>query len=138
MIELVQRKIIGHFREAIRLFDEDQEEAAFQYRLAYNMVGAWARVWGDAEGEFYGLEHEIMKIWRAYTPQKRGRYVTRHVALGYSSIPVDRWVDDKVQPPRQTVDEALSRFDALVAPWVQSIVEKLEPKGQEGITCSTQ
>lgn len=114
-----QQQVLHHYRECIRLYDEDRTESGYQYRFAYGMSGPWRTYAFDM------LEQEILKIIRAFTPNKRGHYKTTHVSIGYSSLPVSRWVDDKVQPPRQTVDDALAKFDKLVESWNTKATQRL-------------
>lgn len=112
-----ERMVIDYTRKAIANYDADPAETRDYYYLARGVIIGYMGEWSDA---FVDLIGGMDQIWCDFTPMKQGNWKTSHVASGYSSIETQRWVADKTQPPRQTVEEALARFDALVAPFVQS------------------
>lgn len=67
----------------------------------------------DKPTEFDALYNELLKLWRAFTPQPRGQYKIRHMEVGYSSFSYSQWVQDKEQTA-PCKEEIVSKADALM------------------------
>jgi hypothetical protein len=106
----LQQQIITHMRTAIATFKTDTYASSDAKKLADELARSDEMEWSD---DFAALYNETLAIWRACTPQQRGRYTTTHREIGYSSFHTTVWREDKVQPSVD-FDALLVRFDELV------------------------
>lgn len=127
-IKQLERQVIGYMRQAIALYHTDPTCASENLAYHKGLFSGHLMQWSEA---FSVLQQQMYQVWCAYTPQKTGRYVTKHVGIGYSSIPVTTWTNNKKQPLAPTTEQLLARFDQLVCEYTNTQQQEEDQDGSK-------
>ena len=111
-LKRLETAVIEHMRTAIAHLGIDGYTAGEQRRRADDIFRDHLVEWSE---DFAQLWQKMYEIWCAHTPMPKGQYKTTNKALGLSSVPVTRWIDDKEQPPIPATEELVARFDCLIS-----------------------
>jgi hypothetical protein len=107
----LQRQVIAHWRHAIELYTTDRR-SSYDYRyLAETLFKSSLLEWPS---DFCTLYNLMYKQYCKFTPKPTGHFTTKHIAIGYSSLPMEKWLEDAAQASIPTPKELLIDFDSAV------------------------
>lgn len=112
----LEKRVISYMRDALANLDTDHAAVQENMSYAHNLFAGCLMQWSE---EFARLYDQMLEVYRAHTPMKRGHYRVTHIASGYSSLPIHTWVNDKEQPPIPTSSELVTRFDQIINEYQQ-------------------
>lgn len=127
-LKRLEQKVIAFMRTTIANLDGDLSLVREQAYAAHDLFGDHLMEWSE---EFASLYNQMLGIYRAHTPMPKGRYRTRHIAIGYSSFPIQAWVAGKEQPPRPTAGELVARFDRLISAYTRREGTMADRRGEQ-------
>src|SRR5581483_162687 len=112
----LEQRVIASWRKAIEHLGIDDSVVREERNDAHHLFARHLMEWSE---DFATLYRQMYEIYCAHTPKEKGHYHVSHVGIGYSSFPIHKWVADKEQPPRPTARELVTRFDRLIAEYME-------------------
>lgn len=110
-MEELEKQVIAYCRDSIKNYRVESWFSSFCRDSADQIFRHHLMEWSD---DFCILHNTLINLYCKYTPAPTGKYVWKSVKIGSKFYPVEKWVEDRVQPAKPETIDLLQQFDAAV------------------------